>query len=406
MGSAILVALADLCPYLMRILHVVPTYFPAMRYGGPIRSVHGLAAALVQRGHVVDVYTTSMDGPYNLDVPLGVPVPIDGVSVTYFPVPVARRLAWSPALTAALQRSVATYDVVHLHSVFLLPTRAAARAAFRHHVPYVASPRGMLMQAAVNGRSRWLKRAWIALVERKTYRQASLVHVTAALEAAELEHFGVSPQRLAVIENGLDVPHAHTALGDGPFASIRKPYALFLSRISWKKGIDRLIRAWRDVQDLHLVIAGTDDEGYQKAMMQLCASEGMLERVSFVGPATDAHKWALYAQAEMFVLPSYAENFGNVVVEAMAMSCPVVVSDAVGAAALLTTAGAGLVNSGEPQALAADLNHLHADAGLRAAMGRRGRDYVEQHLGWAAIAARMEASYALAIRERAKDAGA
>src|SRR5687767_11328021 len=82
----------------LRILQVVPAYFPAVRYGGPIRSVHGLCRALVRRGHEVHVYTTNVDGPANLDVPIERPVDIDGVQVHYFGVPALRRLFWAPAL--------------------------------------------------------------------------------------------------------------------------------------------------------------------------------------------------------------------------------------------------------------------------------------------------------------------
>src|SRR5262245_55360100 len=94
-----------------RILQVVPTYFPAVRYGGPIRSVHGLARALAQRGHDVHVYTTNLDGADDLDVPLRQPVLLDGVTVHYFPVPALRRLAWSPAMGRALRAHVAQFDV-------------------------------------------------------------------------------------------------------------------------------------------------------------------------------------------------------------------------------------------------------------------------------------------------------
>jgi glycosyltransferase involved in cell wall biosynthesis len=322
----------------MRILHVVPTYLPAVRYGGPIRSVHGLATALVRRGHSVDVYTTNMDGPSDLAVAVGEPVDLDGVRIHYFPVPAARRLAWSPALARALANHVASFDVVHLHSVFLFPTFAAARAARRAGVPFVASPRGMLMRGAINDGNALLKRLWIAAVERRTYRDAAAVHVTAALEAEDLRQAGVDPRRISVIENGLDLPRSPGTLAAGPFASVPKPYALFLSRISSKKGLDRLIRAWRDVRDLTLVVAGNDEDGYRRQMEKLATSEGLAYRIAFVGAASDADKWALYAGAAMFVLPSYAENFGNVVVEAMAMRCPVIVSDAVGAAGLVRRA--------------------------------------------------------------------
>ena len=99
----------------MKVLHVVPTYLPALRYGGPIHSVHGLCKALAARGHEVEVFTTNVDGPVDTDVPLGVPVDLDGVKVWYFPVPALRRLYWSPAMGEALQRRVKEFDVVHTH---------------------------------------------------------------------------------------------------------------------------------------------------------------------------------------------------------------------------------------------------------------------------------------------------
>src|SRR5271168_5321736 len=102
----------------LRLLQVIPSYYPAVRYGGPIRSVHALGAALVRRGHQVSVYTTNIDGDGDLDVPLGTPVDMDGVLVHYFPVGAIRRLCWSPALARQLRRTVADYDLVHLHSVF------------------------------------------------------------------------------------------------------------------------------------------------------------------------------------------------------------------------------------------------------------------------------------------------
>ena len=152
----------------LRILHVVPTYFPAVRYGGPIRSVHALAQALVARGHEVHVFTSSVDGPGNLDVPHGTPVDLDGVQVRYFPVRFMRRLYWCPSLAHALRRVIDSFDVVHLHSVFLWPTWAAARIARRAGTPYVVSPRGMLGAEVVRREIRLVKSAWIRLIEQRT----------------------------------------------------------------------------------------------------------------------------------------------------------------------------------------------------------------------------------------------
>src|SRR5262249_17761673 len=123
--------------------HVIPSYLPAVRYGGPIFAVHALCQALVARGHEVEVFTTNIDGPGNSRVPVGTPVNLDAVGVRYFGSPALRRIYWSPGLGRALRSEMHRFDAVHLHSVFLWPTWAAARAARRADVPYVLSPRGM-----------------------------------------------------------------------------------------------------------------------------------------------------------------------------------------------------------------------------------------------------------------------
>jgi glycosyltransferase involved in cell wall biosynthesis len=145
----------------MRILHVVPSYLPAVRYGGPIFAVHGLCRALAARGHEVQVFTTNIDGPGISPTPIGTPVDLDGIQIRYFSCPLARRLYWAPALGRALHHAIGKLNVVHLHSVFLWPTWAAARTARNAGVPYVLSPRGMLVKDLIARLSRFAKSAWI-----------------------------------------------------------------------------------------------------------------------------------------------------------------------------------------------------------------------------------------------------
>ena len=372
---------------------MVPTYHPAVRYGGPIRSVHGLAAAQARQGHDVHVYTTSMDGPQDLDVALGTPVKVDGVSVWYFRVPRFRRLHVAPDMARQLRRDVGGFQVLHLHSVFLWPTWKAARAAERAGVPYIVAPRGMFVRNLIRTRSRWIKRAWIALIERRTLARAAALHVTAEIEAEELRALGLACASVVVIPNGVAFPDGEPAPAGGAFESLPPRYVLFLSRISWKKGLDRLLQAWVRVPDLTLVIVGNDEEGYRPKLEAAARRLGIAHRVLFPGPASDAQKWSLYRHAELFVLPSYSENFGNVVAEAMAMGCPVVVSPEVGAAGLVTEAGAGLVVSNEPDQLAEAVRGLLADRELRGRMGQRGREYARRMLSWDGIAARTEMLY-------------
>lgn len=382
----------------MRILQVVPSYVPAYRYGGPIRSVHRLSCALIQRGHDVEVYTTNIDGPHDLDVPLGQPVSLDGVKVTYFAAPCLRRLAWAPALSRRLQEKIRSFDVVHLHSVFLWPTWAAARAARRAGKPYFLSPRGMLGKDLIGRKSRWVKSAWIRVVERENIARAAGLHVTTELEAAEVRKLGFKCPEIICIPNGIQRPSRCATLSEGPFANLPRPYALFLGRINWIKGIDRLIRAWDMVSNLYLVIAGNDEDDYLPALRALVQELGLTARVLFTGPIADKDKWAVYENAEMFVLPSYSENFGNVVAEAMIMSCPVIVTPEVGLAETVREFGAGLITSGEPQDLAAKIYAIQSNAEIRREMGSRGFCAASAMFGSDVVASRIEAMYLRSLK--------
>jgi glycosyltransferase involved in cell wall biosynthesis len=386
----------------MRILIVVPTYYPAVRYGGPIRCVHGLAVALVRRGHDVQVYTTSVDGDKNLDVPVDRPVDLDGVAVHYFPVPMLRRLYWAPAMGRRLRESMSDFDIVHLHSVYLWPTFAAARAAARARVPYVMTPHGMLIRALIRAKSRWLKTAWINLIERANLARATALHVTAELERTEIRALRLPvPGIVAEVPNGVDWPAQHLPLSATPFAALPQPFALFLSRINWKKGLDRLITAWQWVPHLPLVIAGNDEEGYRAQLERLAESLGIAARVIFTGPVDDEHKWALYERAELFLLPSYSENFGIVVAEAMLMACPVLVTPEVGISELVKASDSGIVTSNDPVNLAAVINELVADEPRRRELGRRGREAARRQLAWSGVIEQMEELYWSVLDQRA-----
>jgi len=387
----------------VRVLHVVPTYLPAWRHGGPILAVHGLAKALAARGHAVTVFTTDVHGEERLDVPLATPVPIDGVAVWYFPVRFPRRLYRSPALAAALVHRLPEIDLVHLHSVFLWPTSAAARAACRAGVPYLLAPRGMLVGDLLRRRGRLRKRLWIELAERRTIAQAAGLHVTSELEAEEIARLGLSLPPVHLVPNGVEPASlpADAALSPAVRAALaRPPLLLYLGRVSWKKGLDRLIPALAQVPGATLAVAGNDEEGYQGRLEQLAREAGVAERVLFLGGVHGADKAALLHGAAALVLPSYSENFGNAVLEAMAAGRPVVVTPEVGLAGVVEETGAGLVAAGDPPVLGAALRELLGDPERCEEMGRRGVAAAELRFGWGRIAARMEEVYAMVLSTR------
>jgi glycosyltransferase involved in cell wall biosynthesis len=371
----------------MKILHVVPTYVPAWKHGGPIRSVHGLCKALAARGHEVTVFTTDVDTGGT--VPVGRAVPLDGVEVWYFPVSAPRRLYRSPAMGAALAERIGGFDLVHLHSVFLWPTSAAARAAERAGVPYLLAPRGMLVADLLRRRGRWRKALWLRLVERRTIARAAGLHVTSELEAEEARRLGVPLPPVHVVANGIEPEPAP----DGAVPSMPEPFLLFLGRVSWKKGLDRLIPALSHVPGIALAIAGNDEEGCRPKLERLAAEAGVAGRLRFLGEVHGEDKAALLHRAAALVLPSYSENFGNSVLEAMAAGRPVVVTPEVGLAEVVREAGAGLVVDGDPTILGPALRDLLGDPPRMDEMGRRGAEEARQRFGWEAVAQRMEAVY-------------
>src|SRR5262249_18805274 len=252
-------------------------------------------------------------------------------------------LSWAPSLGYAVRREISGFDLVHLHSVFLWPTWVAARSARRAHVPYLVSPRGMLIQEMIKRRNRFAKSAWINLIEKTNVEQASGIHVTSELEATELMRFNWQLPKVATIPNGVEAPESTrnaTALSTDVEALIDdQPLVLFLGRLSWKKGLDRLLKAFALTNFGKLVVAGADDEELVPWLRQVAEEMQIGNRVRFL-PRTilGRDKEHLFALAQVFVLPSYSENFGNTILEAMLRGLPVVVTPEVGAAEVVREA--------------------------------------------------------------------
>jgi glycosyltransferase involved in cell wall biosynthesis len=160
------------------------------------------------------------------------------------------------------------------------------------------------------------------------------------------------------------------------------------------KGLDRLLQAFARTQSGKLAIVGTDDENFASQLAELAAELRIADRVHIL-PRTvvGSEKERLFAAARLFVLPSYSENFGNTVLEAMRRGVPVIVTPEVGAAEVVRTSGAGLVVAGDPEPLSSAIRLLIADLSLARSMGEVGRRHAVAHFSWDRVATQMEDLY-------------
>nr|WP_306267871.1 glycosyltransferase [Pararhizobium sp. IMCC3301] len=381
----------------MRVLIFAPNYLPATRYGGPVRSTHGLARALAALGCEVEVLTTDVDGPDRLDVPLDRPVEMDGVEVHYCPITTPRRLYFSPAMARLAHRLVPKVDAVHVNGMFLWPGPLISRAALRADVPLVISPRGMLMPEMVAGKSRLAKTGWIRLLERANLAAAQAIHVTSESEAAGLRAMGLDLAPLAVIGNGVDGPglaptQAAIDAVWGDVAPGRR--VAFLARLDWTKGVEMAISAARAHPDAVIRIAGHDQIGLRAQLEpQLIRDDGS-SCGAFLGPLDGEAKWAFLAGADVLLVPSVRESFGMSVAEALAVGVPVIATEGVGAAGLLRRLDPSLVVPRDQKALDAALTALLADGNRRTRIGLAARELAKTALSWKGIATKMAALYA------------
>ena len=382
---------------MLRILHITPSYLPAVRYGGPIWSVHGLAKAQAKLGHHVEVYTTNINGPGVSEVPIGLRVDIDGVGVSYFGSPKLQRLFYAPAMATTLKENIKNFDVVHTHSVFLWPTSAGAKAARRAKVPYVLSPRGMLWKEVIEERSKWIKRSWIFLFEKANVGKAAAIHVTARLEADKMAEIGLKAPHLINLPNAVDdVPPYNLKNISADVASTigEGDYLLSLGRLSWKKNNLALIRAMADVTHIRAVIAGNEEDGHAAELAAEIKKLDLTERVSLLPRQISGDdKEALFAKCRAFILPSFSENFGNTVVEAMLRKKPVIVSRAAGAMELVERHQCGLTCEPEAGRLAAAISTLLNDTDEAQRMAKRGALAAKEKYNWTNIAKEMCRSY-------------
>jgi glycosyltransferase involved in cell wall biosynthesis len=337
-----------------------------------------LAEGLAQRGVTVDVAATDDNGPERLSVPLGRPVVEHGVTYRYFPRQTRFYNASLP-LTTWLWKAVPDYQLVHIHALFSYSSTVSAWMARRKHVPYVIRPLGILNRWGIANRRSMLKSLSYKVLERRLLESAAAIHYTSVQEQKEAEALGFHAPA-AVIPNPLECIDRRTARGGfrARFPELAGSLLLlFMSRVDEKKGLDLLIPAFARLRQTapqaKLVIAGSGPEALIASLKNLARKHAVDGDILWTGFVQGDEKLQALADSDLFVLPSYSENFGVAAVEAMASGLPVVVSDQVAIHTEISAAGAGLVVPCAVEPLSDALGRFARDPDLRRTMGSRGQ---------------------------------
>jgi glycosyltransferase involved in cell wall biosynthesis len=382
----------------MRILHVIANL--ALRYGGPSKACLEMAQAVANLGHTVSIYTTNQDGPTELNAPLTQPIFKNGVEIRFFPIQWPRFWGTSLPLARALREIIQQVDVVHLHSLYLFHSEITAHYCQLYKVPYLVRPHGTLDPFIYN-RHRFRKSIMEWLFENKKLKQAAAIHFTTE-EEKQLAKPYIFQTPGIVIPLGINLSEYENLPVLGTFKArypetIGKRIILFLGRINFKKGLDILVQAFAKVvrihKDVHLVVAGPDNDGFEAKVRGWLTTEKLLERVTFTGMLQGNDKLAVLRDAEMFVLPSYSENFGIAVIEAMACSLPVLISNKVNLWQAVEQAQAGLVASCEVEPVATKMMELLDKPDKAKQMGKNGKVLIKEKFQWHQIGLNLEKVY-------------
>lgn len=375
----------------MRIVH----FLTAIRfaYGGPARATVDLCAHLAERGHDVSLLTFD-----DSDVPeWRTPAPS---------MPRVVRLRHGQFLTLArsarpeARAILKGADALHLHGMWEPANIQLAGIARRLRVPYFISARGMLDDWSLQQRP-FKKKIYLAAVGNRWLKHAAAIHVTADAEHRQASRRSPN-RRLTIIPNLLDLGPYRALPGperarDRFRIGAAPPLLLFLSRLHPGKHAEVVIQAARLLKDrgvdTRVIIAGSGDEAHTAWLKNLAADLLPPGAVEFPGMVAGIDKVSLYQAADLFVLPTAQENFGFVLVEALACRLPVVTTRGAGIWPELERSGGAVITGFDAPAFADAIAPLLADPARRARMGDDGRAWVMDFLDTEKVIAKFEAMY-------------
>lgn len=371
----------------MKILHVISSI--DLESGGPSKSVCDLALYQAKQGVYVTVYTQTSSNPY-----------LEVSSIFAFKIIFSDSSSFKIDLQKLIEFE--NFDLLHGHGIWELPVHYMAEFARKYNIPYIITPRGTLFPWALNV-NKWKKKVAMLFYQKKDLDNAFCLHATSQKEADYLRDFGIKIP-ISVISNGLEIDEISIVKTR---KVSQKRTLLFLSRVHTQKGLSFLIDAWEKLdfgirKNWSLEIAGNGDVRYIDLLKKNILEKGLDHEIKIIGPLFGEEKLSAFRSADLFVLPSFSENFGIVVAEALAFGVPVITTKGTPWEELNTYNAGWWIDIGVSPLVEALEKAFSLSDKEREVMGRNGRRLIEEKYSIVTVAQQMVYLYKWVLRKGEK----
>jgi len=374
----------------MNILMVHSSYPPLLYGGGCANSLKSFAEEFVLQGHSVTICTTNKDVQINCDVGYSIK---NGVKIYRFPIKYLKRWAFAPRLFFFLKERIRSYDIVHIWSIFGFHSFVTANFAKRYGIPFIVSPHGNLSPVAMQ-KNKLLKTICLKIFEHTSFNETSAIHCSTEIDKQWPYLKSISNKNIFVVPIGIHQPPAQLSNSN---IVLYNNYILFLGRIHQIKGLkflcDIISTLPNSCKSTKLLLAGPDNDNYLEKILLYAKQKGIFEKIVYVGNLGEIEKYEYIRKARFLVLPSYSENFGIVVIEAMACGVPVVVSDKCNIKIYVEKANCGFVIPHEIKSFQDKFILLLTNLEVRYSLGQNGLKYYKNNLTIEKAASKMLMKY-------------
>lgn len=302
-------------------------------------------------------------------------------------------------------------NLMHITGLWEPSTHASFALARKYSIPTIVSPQGMLEPWALNNSFYKKKFSWY-LYQNRDLKYINVLHATAEQEAENLKKLGLK-QPIAIIPNGINFKDYDKTQNISKFNNNNELYVkkkdyrrklLYLSRIHPKKGLINLVKAWEKLKPnkWKVIVAGPDEGGHRQDVEKLISEKKLSEYFEFIGPVEGKSKYDLYKSSDLFILPTYSENFGIVVAEALMSGLPVITTKGAPWEGLVKNDCGWWIDIGVDPMIKTLKQALSLSPDILDQMGNRGKIYAENNFGYASIAKKMLEVYDWVLKKKNK----